>query len=104
MQIEPWRESPPQPHALVVELHALGRQIVGADDGRVATGVAATEVTLLEDGDVGDPMVARQIVGRRAAVTSGADDDHVVARLQPLVASEHPGFRMLAREGEFYEA
>ncbi len=69
---------------LVVEAHALRRQVVRADDRRVARGIAAGEVALLDHGDVGDAVVARQVVGRGHAVAAAADDDDVVAALEFL--------------------
>ena len=71
VQVEVLRQVLPQPHALVVELHAFGRQIVGADDGRIAAGIAAADVALLEHRDVGDAVIAGQIVGGRQSVTAG---------------------------------
>ncbi len=53
----------PQTDTGVVELHALRGQVVGADDGRVATGIASAQVSLLQNRDVGDTVVARQVVG-----------------------------------------
>ena len=54
--------------------------------------LAAAEVTLVEHRDVGYPVVGREIVGGRQAVHAGADDDHVVAGPQRMVA---PGARPL---------
>ena len=98
------RQVLPQPHALVVELHAFGRQIVGADDGSVAAGIAAAEVALVEHGDVADAVVAGQIIGGRQTVTAGADDDHIVAGLEPLVPREHARLRMLPGERKFEQS
>ena len=80
IEIEILRQVLPQPHALVVELHAFGRQIVGADDRRVAGGIAAAEVALLQDGDIPDAVVAREIVRGCQSMPATADDDDVVAR------------------------
>ena len=66
----------------VIERHALWREIVRPDNGRIATGGAATEVGLIDDGDVGHSVVLREVVRRREAVHTTADDHRVVGRLQ----------------------
>ena len=71
-------------HGFIVEAHALGRQIVGTDDRRVARRVSAGEIALVEDGDVGDAPVLGEIIGRGEAMTAGAHDHHVVSGLQIL--------------------
>src|SRR5262249_4361032 len=67
---------------MLVEERALIPQIIGADDGRVAPGIAATEPPFLEHGDIGDPMLLGEIVRRRQSVAASADDDDVVLRLR----------------------
>ena len=54
--------------ALLVEGRALRRAVVRADDGRVPAGGTGADVALLEDRDVRDPVVTREVVGRREAV------------------------------------
>src|SRR6478736_1296940 len=87
-------QAAPQREAAVIEAHALGRQVIGTDDRRVATGVAAADVALLEHGDTPDAMVARKAVGRGQAVAARADDHHVVARIQSFGRAEHAWFRI----------
>src|SRR6185312_10346225 len=55
--------------------------VVGADHRGVAGDVAAGEPALLDDADVGDVVVAREVVGRREAVPAAADDHDVVGVL-----------------------
>ena len=68
--------------ALRVERGALGRAVVRADDRRVPPGRARADVALLEDRDVGDAVVDREVVRGREAVRAAADDDDVVVLLQ----------------------
>ena len=68
--------------ALLVERGALRRAVVRADDRRVAAGGARADVALLEDRDVGDAVVDREVVRGREAVRAAADDDDVVVLLQ----------------------
>ena len=75
----------------VVEARALGGLVVGAQDRRVAPGRAGADVALLEHADVGDPVVAGQVVGGREAVRAAADDHHVVAVAQLAAAAATSG-------------
>src|SRR5207247_1206681 len=56
------------------------KQIVGADDRRVAARVAGPDVALLENGDARDAVDLGEVVRSREAMAATADDDDVVAR------------------------
>src|SRR6266853_5167589 len=71
----------PQPDRMVVECGALIEQVVGADDGGVAAGVAAADPALFEHCDVGEAMLAREVVGCSQSVTAAADDEGVIGGL-----------------------
>ena len=100
IQIEVFAQVLPQAHALVVELDALGGQVIRADDRGIAAGVAAADIAFFEHGDVADAVIASQVIGCGQAVAAAADDHHIVAGLQRVMPREHPGFRMLARKAE----
>src|SRR5690606_3387567 len=68
----------PQPDRVVVDRRGFVVEVVGANDRGVAAGVAAAEPALLDHRDIGDAMLAREIVGRRQPVPARADDDHFV--------------------------
>ena len=68
-----------EPARLLVDRGRRVLEVVRADDRGVAPGVAAAEPPFLEDADVGDPVVAAEVVGRREPVPARADDDDVVA-------------------------
>ncbi len=53
-------------------------QVVRADDGGIAAGVAAAQPALFDDRDIGDAEVLAKVVGGGKAVAAGADDDHIV--------------------------
>src|SRR5439155_6035974 len=76
-------------YASAVELGSLGRAVVRADDRRIAPGRAGADVALLEDGDVGDAVVLREVVGGREPVRAPADDHDVVALLQLTAGTPH---------------
>ena len=61
-------------------------QVVGADDGGVAAGVAAPEPALFDHRHIGDSEVLAEVVGRGEPVAAGADDDHVVALFRLCLA------------------
>ena len=91
----------PQAHRFVIKLHAFGCQVVGADDGGIATGVTAANVALLDDCHIGDAMVARQVIGARKAMAACADDDYIVAGLELRMRCEHPRLGMSVRHSKF---
>ena len=76
------RQIPIEPHRFVVEADAFGREVVRADDGGVSGRIATRQVSLLQDGDVGDAVFLGEIVGSREPVPAAADDDDVVRRLE----------------------
>ena len=76
--------------AATVEPRALGRSVVGADDGRVSAGGPGADVALLEDGDVRDAVVFREVVRGCEAVRPAADDHDVVPPLQLSARTPHP--------------
>jgi hypothetical protein len=86
--VELLREVLVQPERLLVEGHALGRPVVGADDRGVATRAAGADVVLLQDRDLRDAAL-RELVSDREPVGAAADDHDVVRRLQ-LGATPHP--------------
>src|SRR5258708_28628368 len=72
-----------------VEGGPLVEQIIGADDGRVASGVAAADPAFFQHSDVPESVLLRQVKGRPQSVAAAADDDGVVSllglRLAPLL-------------------
>ena len=65
-----------------IELDALGSEVIRADDGRIAAGVTATDVALVQYRDVCNTVVASEIVSNREPMTAGADYDNVVTVLK----------------------
>src|ERR1700730_8893286 len=66
---------------MVVERGALIEQVVGADDSGVAAGVAAADPAFFEHCDVGEAVLARQVVGRPQPMTAAAHDEGVIRGL-----------------------
>src|SRR5271156_4461747 len=64
---------------MIVERGAFIEEIVRADDGGVASGIAAADPAFLQHRDVGQAVFAREIVGGPQAMSAAADDDGVVA-------------------------
>src|SRR6266511_4001946 len=81
VEVEVGAETLVERDAAPVELGTLGGAVVRADDRRVAPGCTGADVALLEDRDVGDAVVLRQVVRGREAVRAAADDHDVVAAL-----------------------
>ncbi|MNE43758.1 hypothetical protein D3C80_1379520 [compost metagenome] len=70
---------------MIVEPGAFVIEIVGADDRRVAAGIAAAEPALVDDGDIGDAVLAGEIIGSAQTMAASADDDHVIFGLRLAV-------------------
>src|SRR4030081_3243124 len=66
---------------MVVEGGALIEQVVGADNSGVAAGVAAADPAFFEHCDVGEAVLAREVVGRSQPVTAATDDEGVIGGL-----------------------
>jgi hypothetical protein len=75
---------------VLVDRDALVEQVVRPDDRGVAPGVAAADPALLDDRDVGQSVLGREVVGGAESVPAAADDDRVVGGLRlglaPLLA------------------
>src|SRR6266849_3499540 len=78
---------------MLVELRVRLVQIVRAHDRRVAPGIAAAEPALLEYRDIGDAVILGEVIGRREAMATAADYDHVIMWLGFRIA---PGTRPVA--------
>jgi len=100
VQIEIRREVLPEAHALIVELHPFRSEVVRANDGGVAAGIAAAEVALVEYRHIANAVIARQVIGGCQTMAARADDDHVIRGTQRVMTREHSRFRMLARQAE----
>ena len=78
----------PQLDRVIVDASALVPEVVGADDRRIAPGVAAAEPALFEHGHVAHAVLLGQVVGGRQTVPASADDDHLIARLRLRAAPD----------------
>ena len=84
--VEFLRQALPELQRMVVERGRFLPQVVGADDGGVAPGVAAAEPALLQDRDIGEAVLLGEVIGGREPMPAGADDDRVIRRLRLGVA------------------
>ena len=103
VEVELLAEAAVEPHRFLVEGDAFGGQVVGADDGGVAAGVAAAEIALVEHGDVAHAVARRQVIGGGEPVPAAADDRHVVARPQLRPGAEEALHRPPPGEAVFQE-
>lgn len=78
-------------------------QIVGANDGGVASGVAAAEPAAFEHGDVAHAVFAGEVIRRAEAMSASAHDDNLVAtarrRATPSALPAAVSGKRVAREG-----
>ena len=89
--VELFGERLPEPKREVVDRRALVPEVVRANDRRVPDRVPGPQPAPLDDRDVGQAVVLRQVVRRREPVQPAADDDGVVGRLRVGVAPEEVG-------------
>ena len=80
----------PELHRPFVEAFIAGQQIIGADDGRVASGIAGADPVLFQHGDIGDAVHLGEIMRGGEAVAAAADNDHVVGRFRRRIAPGRP--------------
>ena len=69
----------PQFEGVLVQMSRFIPEVVGANDGGIASGVAATYPTFFEHGDIGYAVFFGQIVGGRNLTATATDDDGFVA-------------------------
>ena len=67
---------------MLIERLISGEEVVRTDDRRVPPNIAAAEITALDHGDIGDPVIAGEIPCGGEAVAAAADDDDVVFGLR----------------------
>ena len=84
--VELLRQALPKLQRMLIERGRFLPQVVGADDGGVAPGVAAAEPALLEHRDIAEAVLLGEVIGGREPVPAGADDDRVIGRLRLGVA------------------
>ncbi|MNE35944.1 hypothetical protein D3C80_1297330 [compost metagenome] len=75
-----------QTQRVVEEIAAFRIEIVGANSGRVSTGVAATKPAFLKHGHVRDPVLLGEVVRGRQTLTTAAYDHNVIAFFRRRVA------------------
>ncbi len=80
VEVELARKRPIEVETRPEERDRLRGLVVRAQHGRVPSGAARADVRALEDGDVADPVAAREVVGDGKPVSTAADHDDVVAR------------------------
>ena len=66
---------------MAVELGIARQEVIGAHNGGVAPHVAAAQIALFQDRDIGDPVALGQIIGGRETMTTATDDDHIILGL-----------------------
>ena len=75
-------ETFPQLQGVLVDGRALVLEVVGADDGGVASRIAAADPTLLQHGDGGQPVLLGEVVGSGKPMAPAADDHRIVSRFR----------------------
>ncbi len=84
----------------VVESHSFWREIVAADDRRIAACPPAPQIALLQHGHGGDALLLGQLVGGGQPMSPAADNHDIVFRLERSGRTEHSRFGVLFAPGE----
>ena len=71
----------PELQRMLVEMVVLGQQVVGADDGGVAPGIAHADGPTLQHRHLGDAVDGGEVEGRRQPMPAAADHDGVIGGL-----------------------
>ena len=71
-----------QAHRLIVEPNAFMCEVVGSDDCSVACGVAASKISLIQNGDVRNAVIFCKIIGGCQPMATGADNYDIVTGLE----------------------
>ena len=95
--VELLRQPFPQLERMIVDRGAFVPQIIGADDRRVAPGIAAAEPAFLQHRDIGDAVFLGEIIGGREPVPAGADDHDVIGGLRLGIAPLRGPMRVARR-------
>src|SRR3546814_13170525 len=66
---------------MLIEGNIARQEIIGPDDRRIATRIAAADPTFFDNGHIGDAEILRKVIGCREAVAAAADNDDVIALL-----------------------
>jgi len=100
VEVEVTREVPEESYTLVVEANAFGGQVIGSYDRGVSSGAATADVALLQNRDVGNSVIAGQVVRAGEAVSASPDDDHIVSALEPFRLPKHSRLRIFFAQRE----
>ena len=65
-----------------IELSCFIPEIVGPDNGGIATRITAAKITLLDDSDIGNAVLFGKVVGRCEAMPTATDNNHVIDGLR----------------------
>ena len=71
-----------QAQSEIIEVCALGIEVVRAHHRGIAPGIAATKPAALDHRHLADAVLLGQVVSRREPVPTATDDNHVIARLR----------------------
>ena len=94
VEVELTPEPLPELHGVVVDGGAFVVEIVGADNRRVAPGVAAAEPALVDKRNIAEPVLLGEVIGRCRAMSACADDDGIVALFRHRLMPDGPPARM----------
>jgi len=76
----------PELHRPFVERLIARQQIVGADDGGVAPGIAGADHALFQHRHIAEAVHLGEVIGGGQPMPAAADDDHVISGLGRGVA------------------
>jgi len=81
VEVEFFRQRLVEAQRKVVDVGALAEEVVGADDGRVPSRIAAADPAAFDHRDVPHPVLFGEVIGGRETMPAAADDHDIVGRL-----------------------
>ena len=94
------REILKQLDTCLVETRAFRSQVIGTDNGGIASSAAPSQVALLEHRNIRDAVIFSQVVGCRQPVSAASDNHRIVLGFELAHFSEHARFRVVIAESK----
>ena len=80
----------PQFQRMRIEFRIARQKVIGPHNRGIAPHIAAADIALFQHGDVFQPMLLGQVIGRRQPMPAAADDDDIVFGFRFRITPDRP--------------